>query len=326
MASQINIAGTTSSNFIKLDNMLLDVYSQEILFSAQPIMRFESIAKVQTELMSTPGSTIKFLKYSSLTGKSDILETDTVSTNAMSTSTVSITVAEHAMAIAVSELLLREAADNVLDRAATLLGMHYAKDRDRLIRDMLLTATNILYSQKGGSATSRAGLVSGSVLDVNLIRDAVENLATNKAPKFGGDAYVCFVHPHQARYLRADAAWINVQDYANPQNLLTGEIGRIEDVRFVESTMVTYIKKTTQDIWGDGADTSDNTVTAANNATDVYQAIVVGDYALGLAEALPVEMRDNGVEDFGRKHSLAYYGIWGAGLIESGHIAILETA
>jgi len=326
MASQVNIAGTTSGNYIKLDNEILDVYSQEILFQAQPVLRFESICKIQTELMTTPGSTIKFLRYASLTGISDIAETDTIEKDALSTSLVSISVSEHAKAVSMSELLLRQAADNVLDRASTVLGLHYAKDRDRLIRDTLLTDTNVLYSQKGGAATTRAGVVVGSTFDVNLVRDAVELLATNKAPKFNGDAYVCFVHPHQARYLRADSAWINVQNYASPENMLSGEIGRIEDVRFIETTMVTYVKINTQDIWSDGADSGDNTVIAANTVTNVYQAIIVGDWVIGLAEGLPVEMRDNGVQDFGRQHSLAYYGIWGAGLIETGHAAILETS
>lgn len=326
MPSQQNIAGTTSGNYIKLDNEILDVYSNEILFQAQPVMKFESVAKVQTELMTTPGSTIKFLRYASLTGKSDIAETATVTTDVLSTSLVPITVGEHVKAVSMSELLLRQAADSVLDRASTLLGMHYAKDRDRMIRDGLLATTNVLYSQKGGAATSRANLVAGSFFDVNLIRDAVELLATNKAPKFNGDAYVCFVHPHQARYLRADSAWINVSNYASPENQLNGEIGRIEDVRFIETTQVTLIKKSTQNIWGDGADTGDDTTIAANTATDVYQSIIVGDYAIGLAEGLPVEMRDNGVQDFGRQHSLAYYGIWGCGLIEGGHSAVLETS
>lgn len=323
MPAQINIAGTTSGNYIKLDNQILDVYSDEILFTAQPVMKFESIVKVQTELQTTPGSTIKFLRYAPLTGASAIAETATIETATLSSSLVSISVGEHAKAVAVSELLLRQSSDTVLDRAAQLLGMHYAKGRDALIRDTLLGSANVLYA---GANANRAALDGTDYFDVNLIRDSVERLATNKAPKFGGDAYVCFVHPHQARRLRADSAWINVQNYATPENMLNGEIGRIEDVRFIETTHTTYIPINTQDIWSDGADTTANTAIAANAATAVYQAIIVGDYAIGLAEGLPVEMRDNGVTDFGRQHALAYYGIWGAGLIESGHVFVLETA
>lgn len=134
------------------------------------------------------------------------------------------------------------------------------------------------------------------------------------------------MHPHQSRKLRDDPSWVNISNYADPNLQLTGEIGRIDDVRFIETTNITMIKKSTQDIWADNEDTGDNTVVATNSATDVYQSIIVGDWAVGIAEGLPVELRDDGVTDFGRKHSLAYYGIWGVGLIESGHVAILETA
>lgn len=323
MSSKTMIAGTTSGDFIKLDNEILDVWANEVLFTAQPNMKFRSVCQTRTELQTTPGSTIKFLRYSSLTGKSDLAETDTVTTDSFSTSLLSITVSEHAKAVAFSELLLRQSADNVLDRAATLLGMHYAREVDRIVRDCLLTASTTLYAN---DRNSRATLLSGDKFNVELIRAAVENLATKKAPKFGGDAYICFVHPHQSRGLRSDPNWINVSNYANPELQVTGEIGRIEDVRFIETTNVTMVKSGTQDIWADNEDTGDNTVIAANSNTDVYQAIILGDWAIGFAEGLPVELRDNGVIDFGRKHALAYYWIGGVGLIESGHVAVLETA
>lgn len=323
MAAKTMIAGTTSGDFIKLENEVLDVWAQEVLFQAQPNLKFESIVQTRTELGTTPGSTIKFLRYSSLTGKSEIAETDTIVTDSFSTSLLSITVTEHAKAVSFSELLLRQSADNVLDRAATILGMHYARERDRIIRDALLTASTTLYS---GDKADRASLTANDTFNLELIRAAVETLATKKAPKFGGDAYICFVHPHQSRKLRSDSGWVNVANYADPSRMINGEIGRIDDVRFIETTQITLIKKNTQDIWADGEDTGDNTVLAANAATDVYQAIIVGDWAAGLAEGLPVELRDDGVHDFGRKQSLAYYWIGGVGLIESGHVAILETA
>lgn len=326
MPNQTNTVGGDSGNYVQLDNVVLDVYAQEIMFAAQPVLRFESIATVRTELQSQPGGLIRFLKYNALGGKSAIAETDSIVTDVLATTTTTLTVTEHAKAVRVTELLLRQSITDVMSDAAAILGRHYAKNRDALIRDALLTNTNVLYSQKGGVAADRAGLNTNSVFDVELIRAAVESLATNKAPKYNLDAYVCFVHPHQSRYLRADPAWINVANYAMPENMLTGEIGRIEDVRFIETTHVPYVKKATQDVWADGEDTTDNTSIAANNTTDVYRAIILGQNAVGLAVGLPVEMRDNGVEDFGRFHSLAYYGIWGAGLVESGHSFVLETA
>ncbi len=321
-----NIAGATNGNNVKLDNSVLEVWSKDILYTAQPNLRFESVAQKQTELGVLPGNKINFLKFNSLSGSPQLTEATPMTTNNMTTSTVSITVSEQGFALSVQEFLLRSSFTNVMDRAATLLGMHYATGRDSMIRDVLLAGANVKYSQAGGAAADRATLGATSTFNVKLVRDAAEFLATNKAPKFNGDAYICFVHPHQGRTLREDPAWIDVRVYAQPDQIYAGEIGRIEDVRFIETTQVPYVAKNTQDIWADGVDTGVNTAIAANAATDVYRAVCVADYAVGVAESLPVEMRDNGVEDFGRKHSLAYYGIWGAGLIETAFSVVLETA
>jgi hypothetical protein len=71
---------------------------------------------------------------------------------------------------------------------------------------------------------------------------------------------------------------------------MIGEIGRLFDTVFIETTQVTQIT---------------NTVPAS-----VYQAIFIGDNAFGHAISLPVELRDGGVLDFGREHALAYRKDW----------------
>lgn len=323
MASKMNIAGTTSGDNIKLDNVVLEVFSQEIFFAAQANLRFESVCVYRNELSVMPGNSIKFLRYNPLTGDPALSETVPIETDSISTTTIEISVGEFGKAIAVSELLLQQSVTDVLSDASTLLGRHYQDKRDDLVRNRLLTAASVIYANE---RADRASLVADDKFDVELIRAAVETLATGLAPKFELDAYVCFVHPHQSRYLRKDDAWVNVNLYGSPENILSGEIGRIEDVRFIDTTKVTKIKIGTQDIYSNGVDTGLNTALPANAVTDVYQSIIVGDYAVGLAESLPVEMRDNGVIDFGRRHEIAYYGIWGTGLIEDTHVCILETA
>lgn len=328
MSLQQNIAGATSGLNVQLANVILDVYSNEILFQAQPVLRFEQIVTKRTELNVMPGNTIKFLKYSSLSGSANLSETVTMDTNVMSTSILAITVSERGFALAVSEFLLRSSFTQIMQDAAMLLGKHYAKERDGLIRDALMAGTNLLYADSTGAMTntSRADLDATDKYDVNLVREVVEQLATNKAPKFDLDAYFTFVHPHQAKSIRKDNSWVTAQLYTTPENILRGEIGRIEDVRFIETTMVQYIPIGTQQIWADNLNTGTTTAIAANTNTAVYRAVTVGDYSVGFAESLPVELRDNGVEDFGRKHSLAYYGIWGVAILESAHSVISETA
>ena len=77
---------------------------------------------------------------------------------------------------------------------------------------------------------------------------------------------------------------------------MLGEIGRINDVVFVETTQVRHA----------------GTGTAGVN---YYESLMIGDNAFGHAVSLPVELRDGGVLDFGREHALAWYAIWGWGSI-----------
>ena len=58
----------------------------------------------------------------------------------------------------------------------------------------------------------------------------------------------------------------------------------------------------------------------------LWEAIMFGENAFGWAVALEVELRDNGVEDYGRKHGLAWYAIWGFSLIEEDNIFSMLTA
>jgi len=326
MANKLTVVAG-AGDLVPLSNAVLDVWSKELLFQAQPILRFASVGKIKTELGGKPGKKLSFLKYAALSGSSALTEGVAMTKKALGTSSVFIEVSEHGYAVAVSEFLLKTTFLNIMNDTALLLGRHYATEYDSMCRDALMTCTNSVFSQKGGAAGTRADLTAGSTFDVNAVRDVQELLATLKVPKFGGDAYIGFITPHQARNLREDSAWVNANLYASPENILRGEVGRIENVRFVETTQCQVIDAGTNDIFADSVDTGNNVAGAAAPAgVDVHRAVVVGDYCLGIGETLPVELRDDGVTDFGREHSLAYYGIFGAGLIESSHAVIVETA
>lgn len=53
---------------------------------------------------------------------------------------------------------------------------------------------------------------------------------------------------------------------------------------------------------------------------EAYEAVFFGENAYGWGIALDVELRDDGVVELGRKHTLGWYGIWGTGIIEDKNI------
>ena len=303
------------------------VYSKEIEFKALPNMRFMQFAQTKTELGTEPGLTISMLTYNNLTLGGKLEEMKNMTTQAMSGSTKQLTVTEYGNAISVSELLIQSSFDDIMASATTLLGRDYAQVVDTELRDAALTGTNIVYASKsdGTAVTSRATLDTTCKMKVSTIKDAIEILSTNNAPKaVGGTAWICFVHPHQSRGLRDDPAWINASNYGAPEQLFTGEIGRIDDCRFIETTLMCNGAAAESDPAYDealvkGAD-------SGNATTNVYQAVLFGDAYYGIAFGLPVELRDNGVEDFGRKRSLAWYSIFGVGKLHDEYGVVIETA
>lgn len=303
------------------------VYSKEIEFKALPNMRFSQFATQKTELGIEPGLTISMLTYDNLKMGGTLEEMKNMSTQAIGGSMKQLTVYEHGNAVTNSELLIQSSFDDVMATTTTLLGRDYALTMDCELRDVALSGTNIVY---GGGKTSREEITAGDKLTVSTIKDAIEILATNNAPKYGGAYWICFVHPHQSRDLRDDSAWINASNYGNPEQLFTGEIGRIDDTRFIETTLMCNGKAKVADpsykaeLVKGYKDPEDSGATALS--TNVYQAVIFGDQYYGIAWSLPVELRDNGVEDFGRKRSLAWYAIWGTGLLHNDYGVVIETA
>jgi N4-gp56 family major capsid protein len=348
-AAPTSYSGTNT----QLTQAIQQIWSKEILFQAMPILRFEQFAVKKTELGVAPGLQINFLRYNNLGVASPLVEGVRMQTNALTAQQFSITVSEHGYALAVSELLLNASFDDVMASASRLLGRNMALYLDKLSRDTLYSATSTIYGEDrtdmlaitdgtgtfnqyayGTLGTSRASMTGNFHLTPRTVKDAVETLSTKNIPRLG-ETYVAFVHPHQSRRLRDTAEFIEVTKYAAPGNFMLGEIGRLYDTVFIETTQVRKV--------AGGAGTSytaDTAVTptvtpgggyitpaefTGNGGSDRYDAIFIGDNAFGHAISLPVELRDGGILDFGREHALAWYSIFGLGLITDQAVVIAET-
>ena len=342
-ASPTAYSGTNT----QLTQAIQQIWSKEILFQALPILRFEQFAVKKTELGVAPGLQINFMRYNNLGYASALVEGVRMQTNALTAQQFSITVTEHGYALAVSELLLNASFDDVMASASRLLGRNMAIYLDNLSRDTLYAATSTIYGEdrsdltavnnwyaNGDTATSRAGMTGNYFLTPHTVKDAVESLATKNIPRLG-ETYVCFVHPHQSRRLRDNAEFIEVTKYAAPGNFMLGEIGRLYDTVFIETTQVLKVPggagsgyttdtSVTPSVTAGGGYITPTTKTG-NGAADRYAAIFIGDNAFGHAISLPVELRDGGILDFGREHALAWYSIFGLGLITDQSVIIAET-
>lgn len=307
------------------------VYSKEIEFKALPVMRFSQFATQKTELGVEPGLTISMLTYDNLKMGGQLSEMVPIASQALSGSLKQITVVEHGNAVSNTELLVQSSFDDVMATTTTLLSRDYAMTLDCELRDVALSGSNVVFARKkdGTAVDSRSALDETCNLKVSTVKDAIEILATNNAPKYANMYWICFVHPHQSRDLRDDPAWINASNYGAPELLFNGEIGRIDDTRFIETTLMCNGKAASTDPAhkaylhkGFAGDDKNPALTKC----DVYQSVIFGDQYYGIAWSLPVELRTNGVQDFGRIRSLAWYAIWGTGLLHNDYGVVMETA
>ncbi len=336
-----SITTTGYSSDATLSPAIQQIWSKEILFQAMPVLRFEQFAVKKTELGVMPGLTINFMRYTNLSVNESTGATLTEGVRmepvALSASQIQITVTEHGQAVAVTELLLNASFDDVMASASRLLGRHMAQSMDIQARNTLYAngvpfgggaavAPSVVFGRnpattRGAISPYDAGTVGTAsapgYLSPASIKDAVEVLAGQNIPRLG-DTYVCFVHPSQARSLRDWPEFIEVTKYAAPGNFMLGEIGRLYDVVFIETTQV----KKGLSI---PADLDPDTAGAQAPDSESYSSIMIGDNAFGHAIALPVELRDGGVIDFGREHGLAWYAIWGFGVITHESRVILNT-
>ena len=356
-------SGSNSS----LNQAIQTIWSKEILFQAMPILRFEQFAVKKTELGVAPGLRVNFLRYKNFgIDPTPLTEGVRMTTNALTAEQIAITVAEHGYAVAVSELLLNASFDDVMASASRLLGRHMAQYLDVQARNTLSAATSAVFGyersalqgvndwyNEGTAATAIADLDGAYKLSTGAVKDAALTLAGKNIPRLG-ETYVMFIHPKQSRDIRSNPEFIEVTKYAAPGNFMLGEIGRLYDVVFIETTQVKLlaasgsyttstsvgapasqievpVKANTAPGQGGNPESANYTAekgyltSATGNSADAYEAIMIGDNAFGHAISLPVELRDCGVLDFGRENALAWYAIWGLGVITDQAIVKVYT-
>lgn len=320
-------SATSTAGFSALLTAVRDVYSAEVYFQALPNLRFDQFATRKEEFGASPGSTLKMPKMGNVKRGGPLTEGVRMQTRAMTMSETSLTIGEQGNALAMTERLLLTSFYDNMAAASMLLGRDMAVVLDLQLRDAVLTGTNKVY---GGGKAARTELVAGDIFDTQVIYDAVEQLQTRNVPKIQNDYYICFAHPHQLAKLRQTPGWINAHHYGAPGALFFGEVGRFEDVRFIStSVMPNGFNNAVNSFTNEYVDPGFSLPLRSGqsgNLTNIYQAVFFGEYSFGHAIGLPTELRDNGTQDFGREHALAWYAIWGSAKLENDNIVAVETA
>ncbi len=119
---------------------------------------------------------------------------------------------------------------------------------------------------------------------------------TLQTPPWAGDDYMAIFRTLGLRGLKRDPDWEEWHKYTDPQVKFNNEVGRIENVRHIETNHANALAKTgTNSVLGEG--------------------VMFGADAVVMAEVLSPELRAAVRGDFGRSRAVAWYGILEFGLV-----------
>ena len=222
-----------------LSDEMKTYYSMRLINLAEPELIHDQFGQ-KHPIPKNSGKTIEFRKYDSLPkALVPLTEGVTPAGQKLSMGVIRATIKQYGGYIELSDILELTAIDNNLVQATRLLASQAGRTSDTITREVLAGGTNVVYA---GGAKDRSELVGGNAteannkyLSVDDIRKAVRALKVMNAQKING-YFAGIIHPDTAYDLMSDKKWVDVKTYSDPDGIYEGEIGKIEGVRFVETT------------------------------------------------------------------------------------------
>ena len=244
--------GTPFSGTDTLTPTMKTFYDTELLENHRDQLIFAQLGRKQG-LPARRGRTIEWRKWNTLPLAQQLTEGVIPTGEKLGMTSINVSLAQYGEYVAVTDLLELHALDDVIAGAVEELGAAGGKTHDLLVRNVLKTATNILFadayngtsyvSTPASEAALQTALASYTAyLTPDMINKAVTNLKVGGAPTFSGNKYVAVVHPHIAYDLRKHPDWLEAHKYARPEEIFNGEIGELHGVRFIESNLAPIIK------------------------------------------------------------------------------------
>lgn len=224
----------------------------------------------KTDIPSGNGKTIEFRRVNSLSTDLDEntikVEGEAGDGQSLSIDSVTANVAQYGNYIKTTDMLELTAKDNIMSVATTACSDQAAGVMDKITRNAMHQCSN---SFCAGGVDELANLTADTYIDADDLFKAAARLEAENAPTIDG-FYVAIMHPYVAKdlmsKLNGSTAWTEVMKYADPQNILKGEVGTYGKVKVVTTTNAKFYKK------------GDEKLTAP---VDVFSTIVVGANAYG---------------------------------------------
>ena len=247
-------------------------YSDYLIDAAEPELVHDQFAQ-KHPIPANGGKTIQFRRFAPL-GKALTALTEGVTPDgqALNVTTITSDLHQYGGWTPLTDVLQMTAIDNNVVQATRVLASQAGRTMDSITRDVLAGGTNVIYAPKQAAdgtetaVTSRKTLDKSCTLTPKLFFQAAAQLGAMNADPIG-DSYIAIIHPYAAYDLKTCKEFIEVHKYADPDTMFRGEIGKLGNIRFIETSEAK--------IWKDDT---------CPTGLAVFGTLVLGAHAYGVTE------------------------------------------
>lgn len=301
MAFTLNLSGTA-----QVDDSIVKEFDAEFRVALAEQGVGAQLATIKKDFSA---ESISLPKYNQLgLATTPLVETDDVTSEALSDSKVIITPQEYGKVVTTTKLASLQTKGMADLAAARLVGINAGRTENKLALLAMDVSSNVLFA----SGTDRISTVAGDIMTGTLMGKAYNKLARSSALGVANGDYVMVAHDdviHDIRENSAAGSWQDVHKYAMPETVLRNEVGMYKGFRVIRDNLST--------VFVDGG--------AA--AVDVYKSYFVGFNALGHGISAPIGMKATGPFDkLARFVNLGHYGVYNFKIVEQDALWTIESS
>lgn len=160
------------------------------------------------------------------------------------------------------------------------------------------------------STTGTAVATNSQAFNTGHAKLIVDTMKERNIPAYTGDDYYALAWPSTYRFIKNQLESIHTYTDAGFQMIMNGEIGRYENIRFVEQTNIPKGGAADSTTWNAFTRTADAWNGGYSDWIYFFGADTVAE-----AIAVPEEMRGKIPTDYGRSRGVAWYYLGGFGLV-----------
>ena len=232
-----NLQNTTAT----MSKEMKTFYEKRLIDQAEPRLVHDQFADYYP-VPQNGGKTIEFRKYDSLPkATTPLTEGVTPNGQALNVTTITSDLHQYGGWTPLTDVLQMTAIDNNVVQATRVLASQAGRTMDSITRDVLAGGTNVIYAPKLSADGTETAVTSRKVLDKSctltpkLFFQAAAQLGAMNADPIG-DSYIAIIHPYAAYDLKTCKEFIEAHKYADPDTMYRGEIGKLGNIRFIETS------------------------------------------------------------------------------------------